>query len=760
MAESTFKRYRLNVSGIVQGVGFRPFVYRLATDLGLSGFVFNDGEGVVVEIEGAEISLERFKEHLLLDAPPLSQIDTLTSKTIPTEDTTTFVIQTSKESSVQTMVSPDMAICEACRAEMNDIHDRRYHYPFINCTHCGPRYSIIAALPYDRPKTSMAPFKMCKACSQEYNDPSDRRYHAQPISCYDCGPKLSVIDLHGATVAEDVEAINYICMLILRGKTVAIKGLGGFHLVCDATNEAAVAQLRRDKRRVTKPLAVMFDTLENAEKVACLGDGEQMLLSSKEHPIVIVRKNSTDLLAPSVAPGINKVGLFLAYTPLHLLILEKLKRPIVATSANLSDQPIITDEDEVLNKLGSVVHAVLSYDRKIINACDDSVVTMAGSEKVMLRMARGYAPKSLLMPHKSNKKVLALGANQKNTIALGFGDHMILSPHIGDLVSLDALEYFERTLETFKTFYGFEPDVVVCDKHPRYESSIWAKKFTQQRVSIELIELQHHYAHALACMAEYQLDEPVLAFCFDGTGYGEANSEDDATLWGGEVLIVDTQKYKRIKHLRPFKLIGGEKAVKEPRRVALSLLFACYDLDRIIKMDNPTVKSFDTTELKTLHTMYQRDLNAPLSSSVGRLFDAVASLMGIAQTLGYEGESGLLIESEAEADEDAFYNYKTEGDLIDWEPMLQEILLEEDHKSIAAKFMNTLCNIILDIALEHPELPVVLSGGVFQNQYLVNQLSEAFKKEQVRYYVQTDTPVNDGGIALGQLYYALKKEER
>ena len=760
MAESPFKRYRLNVSGIVQGVGFRPFVYRLATDLGLSGFVFNDGEGVVVEIEGAEILLKRFKEHLLSDAPPLSQIDTVASETIPMLGSMPFVIQASKESRAQTMVSPDMAICDACRIEMNDINDRRYHYPFINCTHCGPRYSIITALPYDRPKTSMAPFKMCKACFKEYNNPLNRRYHAQPISCYDCGPKLSVIDLHGVELVEGLEAINYICMLILRGKAVAIKGLGGFHLVCDATNETAVAQLRHDKRRVSKPLAVMFDTLDNAEKVANLSAGERSLLTSKEHPIVVVHKNDAELLAPSVAPGINKVGLFLAYTPLHLLILKKLKRPIVATSANLSDQPIITDEDEILNKLGSVVHAVLSYDREIINACDDSVVMMAGGEKVMFRMARGYAPKSLLTSHKYSKKILALGANQKNTIALGFGDHMILSPHIGDLVSLDALEYFERTLETFKSFYDFEPDVVVCDQHPRYESSIWAKKFAQQKASVTLIELQHHYAHALACMAEYQLDEPVLAFCFDGTGYGEAGSMEDVTLWGGEVLIADTQKYKRIKYLRPFKLIGGEKAVKEPRRVALSLLFACYDLDEIIQMDNPTVKSFETSELMTLHTMYKRDLNAPLSSSVGRLFDAVASLMSIAQTLGYEGESGLLIESEVKAAVHTFYSYKIEDDLMDWEPMLHEILQERDHTLVAAKFMNTLCKIIIDLVLEHPELPVVLSGGVFQNQYLVEQLTAVFKKEQIRYYIQTDTPINDGGIALGQLYYALKKEEK
>ncbi len=755
MVESTCKRYRLKVSGIVQGVGFRPYVYQLATDLGLSGFVFNDGEGVVVEIEGEAISLNRFKENLLVSAPPLSQIETIKSESIPMLGESAFVIQASKESSVQTMVSPDMAICDACRSEMNDRDDRRYHYPFINCTHCGPRYSIITALPYDRPNTSMAPFHMCKACAQEYNDPTDRRYHAQPISCHDCGPKLSLIDLHGEVSAQDMEAVNHLCILILRGKTVAIKGLGGFHLVCDATNEEAVAQLRRDKRRPSKPLAVMFDTLQNAKQVAVLSEEEESLLSSKEHPIVVVRKKSVELLAPSVAPGIDKVGLFLAYTPLHLLILEKLGRPIVATSANLSDEPIITDEREVLKKLGSVVHAVLSYDRQIINACDDSVVMMAGSEKVMLRMARGYAPKSLLLPSRSSKKILALGANQKNTIALGFGDHMILSPHIGDLVSLDAVEYFERTLETFKSFYGFEPDVVVCDKHPAYETSLWAKKLAERSPSIKLLEVQHHYAHALACMAEYRLDESVLAFCFDGTGYG-----DDATLWGGEVLIADRETYRRINHLRPFKLIGGEKAVKEPRRVALSLLFACYDFEEIIAMDNPTVKSFETSELKTLYTMYQRNLNAPLSSSVGRLFDAIASLMGIAQTLGYEGESGLLIETEARSDERAFYSYKMDGTLIDWEPMLREILEESDKERTAAKFMNTLCKIVIDIAQQHPKLPVVLSGGVFQNQYLVRELVRQFKKEQIRYYIQTDTPVNDGGIALGQLYYALKKEKR
>ena len=754
MAESTSKRYKVQVFGIVQGVGFRPFVYQLATDLALSGFVYNDGEGVIVEIEGEQISLHRFKEHLSTSPPPLSRIDRVDFEEVETVGETVFRIIDSKQSRVETMVSPDMAICEACLNEMHDIQDRRYHYPFINCTNCGPRYSIIDTLPYDRPYTSMAPFSMCKACSAEYNDPSNRRYHAQPISCHDCGPRLSLLDLEGKVVFEDIEALNRICTLILHGKTVAIKGLGGFHLVCDATNEAAVAQLRRDKRRPSKPLAVMFDSIENAANAAAINDDEKHLLSSKEHPIVVVHKNDSAFLAPSVAPDIDKVGLFIAYTPLHILLLEKLGRPVVATSANLSDEPIITDEQEVLKKLGTVVHAVLSYDREIVNACDDSVTQVAGSEKIMLRMARGYAPKSLTLPFKSSKNILALGANQKNTIAFGFGDHMLLSPHIGDLLSLDAVAYFERTLETFKRFYDFEPDIVVCDKHPGYETSVWAKKLVKHNPSVELIELQHHYAHALACMAEHSLDERVLAFCFDGTGYG-----DDGTLWGGEVLVADVQKYKRVAHLRPFKLIGGEKAVKEPRRVALSLLFSCFTLGEIKEMDNETVKSFELTELKTLHTMHQRDINAPQSSSVGRLFDAVASLAGVAQKLSYEGESGLLLESEVALNETRCFAYAIDEGIIDWEPMVREILRETSTTTIATKYMNTLAQIILDLSKTHPELPVVLSGGVFQNRYLVESVIKLFKKEQIRYYIQHETPLNDGGIALGQLYYALHRRK-
>ena len=457
------------------------------------------------------------------------------------------------------------------------------------------------------------------------------------------------------------------------------------------------------------------------------------------------------MIAASVAPSIDKIGVFLAYTPLHLLLLEKLNRPVVATSANFSDAPIMTDAAEIIKHLGEAVHAVLTYDREILNACDDSVVMMAGEAKLTLRMARGYAPKSLPLCKTASKKILAVGANQKNSIALAFGDHLILSPHIGDLVSLEAFAYFERTLETFKRFYGFEPDIIVCDKHPGYETTKWAKQFVQKRPSVQLIEVQHHYAHALACMAEYGLDEKALAFCFDGTGYG-----DDGTLWGGEVLIAEPLAYERVCHLRPFRLLGGERAVKEPRRVALALLFDCYTLDELLQLDNPTVKSFTPIELRTMHKMWEKGINAPLSSSVGRLFDAVASLGGIAHKLGYEGESGLLMETaSAETERVGRFRYAIENGEIDCRPMVKEVLAAASKSEIASRFIVTLRDLILEIAERHCELPVLLSGGVFQNRLLVAEVTKAMKARGRRCYIQQETPVNDGGIALGQLYHAL-----
>ncbi|MEJ2501204.1 MAG: carbamoyltransferase HypF, partial [Campylobacterales bacterium] len=556
-AASTSKRLRLQVRGVVQGVGFRPFVYQLAVRNALGGYVLNDGGGVLIEIEGPDAATEAFVETLLGAPPPLARIDDLSREAVPLFGETAFEIRRSESTAAFAMVSPDIAVCDACAAELRDPANRRYHYPLINCTDCVPFYSIIRALP-------------CPACDAEYNDPANRRYHAQPISCCDCGPRLSLTDASGRSVATDAGYVETAARLIEEGRIVALKGLGGFHLLCDATNEQAVRTLRERKGRPSKPLAVMFPSLEGIRAAAEIGEAEERLIRSKERPITIVTgKKGSGAIAPSVAPGVDRIGVFLPYTPLHILLLDVLRRPVVATSANLSDAPIITDAETLRQRLGHVVDAVLDHDREIVNACDDSVVMPAGGRTLMLRLARGYAPKSLPLPFAASKKILAVGANQKNAIALAFGHHLILSPHIGDLVSLDAFEYFERTLETFKRFYTFEPDVVVCDLHPGYETTRWAEAFCGRHPDTELLQVQHHYAHALSCMAEYGLDEEVLAFCFDGTGYGE-DALGHGTLWGGEVLLADPHTYERVLHLRPFRLLGGEKAVREPRRVALS----------------------------------------------------------------------------------------------------------------------------------------------------------------------------------------------
>lgn len=752
-AEFTSKRVHVRVKGIVQGVGFRPFVYQLAQQQHLSGFVLNDSLGVSIELEGEPEAIERFLEILQKNPPPLSRIDSLHVKDLLLNGRVGFtILESKKNSSLFTMVSPDISLCEKCKAEMHDPTNRRYAYPFINCTDCGPRYSIIKTLPYDRKNTSMQKFTMCKECQGEYEDPTNRRYHAEPISCHNCGPTLTLLDKEGRVLAKNSEALTLTCKLIGEDKIIAIKGLGGFHLVCDARSDKAVLSLRERKKRPSKPLAVMFENIQAIESV--LSEKEKELIFSKERPIVIVEKRSNFTLSKYLAPNIDRLGVFLPYTPLHVRLLQELQNPIVATSANLSDEPLIIDEEDIFLKLGAVVDAVLTYDREIVNGCDDSVVMQNKNEKVVLRLSRGYAPKSILHPFKSDKKILAVGANQKNSMAFAFDTNMILSPHIGDLNSLEAFEYFTRTLETFKKFYELEPDIIVCDKHPEYETSKWAKLITKENPKIELLQVQHHYAHALACMAEYNLDEQVLAFCFDGTGYG-----DDGALWGGEVLLADCIKYERAHHIKPFRLLGADKAVKEPRRVALSLLFESYPLDEVLELETPI--SFTKEEIKAYHVMWQKGLNSPYTSSVGRVFDAVASLCGISQILGYEGESGLLIESFVkDITLEQSFSYNIEKEQIELTPMIKEILHVKSKEEVCTRFIATLAKIVLEIAQKYPALPILLSGGVFQNKVLVDLLTTEFIKREIRYYIQKDTPVNDGSIALGQLYYALKIGEK
>lgn len=766
---------QLRIGGIVQGVGFRPYVYNLAEACGLNGYVLNDASGVTIAIEGSSDSVASFMARFSTELPPLARIDTF--ETFPSEPRgyQGFEIRESAgDRHKSATVSPDMAICGNCLAEMRSASDRRHGYWLINCTDCGPRYSITRTVPYDRINTSMNVFDMCPACRSEYNDPADRRYHAQPISCYECGPGLLFWNTPNerspsgyanakfpsaggsctdkpCNVSKDScyskgdQALTDALVALKAGKIVAVKGLGGFHLMCDATNEESVRTLRERKRRPSKPFAVMFPDMQSLRDAVEITQAEAALIDSKEKPVVLVRRK-VSAIAASVAPDIDRLGVFLPYTPLQHRIFEGIDVPLVATSANMSDEPIIRSDTALTERLGDVVDGVLSHDREIVNACDDSVVQMLDTRPLMLRFARGFAPYTLTLPFQTRRKILAVGANQKNSIALAFDNRIVLSPYIGDLGSLEAFEYFERTLETFKRFYDFKPDVIVCDKHPAYETSKWARTR-----GVELIEVQHHYAHMLAVMAEYGIGEKVLGFAFDGTGYG-----DDGTVWGGEVFACDGQSYERRYTLKPFRLPGGEKAVREPRRVALGLLFECFGLEEVLQLDLPTVRSFDEMEIRTLHAAWLKGINAPVTSSVGRLFDGVASLLGICQKVSYEGESGLLLEAAAGKAADAS-GMLLDGSMIDWSPMLREIVSGAyTPESMASSFMASLAEVMTVIAKKE-KMRTLLSGGVFQNRTLLERVTERFEKEEVGYVLPSKFPVNDGAIALGQAWYGVLK---
>ncbi len=762
---------KIELSGIVQGVGFRPFVYQLAHRYDLKGFVQNSSVGVFLEIEGDLQTIELFTEALQNELPPLARIDTIKSSETPYTGYLDFeILQSQNRDDKRVPVSPDMALCENCLQEMHDPANRRYRYSFINCTDCGPRYSIIKTVPYDRPNTSMHFFAMCEACRHEYTDPTNRRYHAQPISCPDCGPRLQVLDSDHKTLDVDNRALQLAADAIKEGKIVAVKGLGGFHLMCDATNSEAVTRLRKRKRRPAKPFAVMFPSLDSVKQSTNMTPKEEELIISKERPIVLLKQFSTqhstltkgnlrgDSISKHVAPNIDRLGVFLPYTPLHHLLLEQVKTPLVATSANLSDEPIIRSATALIEKLGGVADLILDHDREIVNANDDSVVQMADDQKITLRLARGFAPKSIKLPFKSKKKILAVGANQKNSIALVFDDTLILSPYIGDLNSIEAFEYFERTVETFKRFYDFEPEVIVSDKHPNYETTKWAEQFNinqrksprGQHPTSNIIRVQHHYAHLLAGMAEHQLNEKVLGFAFDGTGYG-----DEGDIWGGEVMIADNYLYERMFTLESFALLGGEKAVKEPRRSALALLFEYYSLNEVNALDLPLLKQFSDNEITLLHRSWKQGVNTPRTSSMGRLFDAIASLAGIIHVASFEGESGLMMEQFFDASVTDIFSFDLIDGVIKLQPMLDTIIVMEDKKMIVSMFFNTVVEMIFQIAEKYPDLPLLFSGGVFQNRVLVGQITLRCIAENRTFYFQNETPINDGGIALGQAWYGV-----
>jgi hydrogenase maturation protein HypF len=750
---STTQRLRLHVTGVVQGVGFRPFVYTLAHQLGLSGLVGNDSSGVFIEVEGLIDTLEDFRQKLLENAPPLARIDTVTIEKIPTAGNSGFSIMTSAaQPGKHTLISPDLAICEDCLRELFDPRDRRYRYPFINCTNCGPRFTIIRDIPYDRPQTTMAGFSMCPACRAEYDDPTDRRFHAQPIACSKCGPQIALQMRDGTRVTGDT-AMQAARDALRAGRIVAVKGLGGFHLACDATSSAAVNQLRQRKGRGAKPFAVMMRDLTTVSAFAQIDDGAAELIASHERPIVLLPKRMSSQLAEEVAPGNPDLGVMLPYTPLHYLLIDD--RPLVMTSGNRSEEPIITDNDAALTGLAAIADMFLLHDRDIHAPCDDSVLRVFDGAEFPIRRSRGYAPYPVRLPFEL-PPVLAIGGELKNTFCLTHGDHAFMSQHIGDMENLETIEAFRRAVTHMAALFRIQPDLVACDLHPAYFSSRLAAEYAQQW-NLPLKTVQHHHAHIAAVMAEHKLDgsQPVIGVSFDGTGYGT-----DGAIWGGEFLVADYGGFHRAAHLAYVPLPGGDAAIRHPYRLALAHLWAAgLDWDDAL----PPVAVCSPEERRILQRQLETGLNTVPTSSMGRLFDAVAALIGLCQTISYEAQAAIELQAATEDSIDNGYAFDIRAEetgtlLIEPAPVLRAII-EDWHKGtgagiIAARFHVAVAAAILEVCRrlrdQHDLNTVALSGGVFQNTRLLALTQQRLRAQDFDVRIHHQVPANDGGLALGQ----------
>lgn len=762
------QRLSLNVRGAVQGVGFRPFIYRLAGELNLTGWVNNSLRGVSIEVEGTRQQLQVFQERLELEKPPRSQIHNIESTWLAPIGYAEFSIRISDAEPdgegcklKSAIVLPDLATCPDCLREIFDRRDRRYRYPFTNCTNCGPRYTIIEALPYDRAGTSMKDFQMCPKCQAEYSDPCSRRFHAQPNACPHCGPQLELWDRDGKVLARGDRVLLETATQIEKGKILAVKGLGGFHLIVDARNPKAVSQLRRRKQRPHKPFALMYPSLEQVRADCIVSELEASLLRSSEAPIVLLRKKGkTKFPYDPVAPDNPFLGVMLPYTPLHHLLLASLQFPIVATSGNLANEPICINASEAIDRLGNIADLFLVHNRPIVRPVDDSIVRVIGDRPVVLRRARGYAPLPLNSPipsPNSPTKVLALGSHLKNTIALGFDGQIFLSQHIGDLETVPAFEHFQRVISSLSSIYEFQPEAIACDAHPDYLSSQFAQKLGQQ-LSIPVIPVQHHYAHALSCTIDNRIAPPALGVAWDGTGYGL-----DGTIWGGEFFQITQTDWERVTHFRTFSLPGGDKAVKQPCRAALGLLWEMFGEDMQSMSHLKTLQAFSPHELAAISTMLSKHLNAPLCSSVGRLFDAIASLLGICQQASFEGQAAMALEfmlDDPEVEEP--YEFSLQGHIIDWSPTIAAILYDLKREipphRISAKFHNALVEVIVAIARLSGISQVLLTGGCFQNKYLTERAIQRLKEEGFSPYWHQHIPPNDGAIAVGQIMAVLRQQ--
>jgi hydrogenase maturation protein HypF len=740
------------IKGLVQGVGFRPFICRMAAKHGLLGEVDNRTDGVSVIVQGDIKTVDQFSKDILRYAPPASDIKSIDIETRRINGYKSFNIVRSKIVDNQTTeISPDIAVCTDCLEDMESDHER-INYPFINCTNCGPRFTIIEGLPYDRPKTSMKSFRMCENCNSEYNDILDRRFHAQPIACNSCGPVYQYKD--SLKSLSDINIIlKEISFQIASGRTIAIKGLGGYHLMCDALNDNAISELRKKKQRDSKPFAVMFKDISAIKTYCFIDDEEEKEIKSWLRPILILKQKK--MISPTVSSGLNTIGAMLPYMPVHYMLFKILETPaIVLTSGNISDEPIIIDDMKAEEQLLSIADSFLSYNRMIFNRTDDSVIRIIDKKISLIRRSRGFVPRPVDLKH-NVEGIIAFGAEQKNSFCIGRGNQAVMSQYIGDLKNPATYDFFNETIDRFSDLFMFKPELVVCDLHPQYLSTHYAELF-EKELNIPLLRVQHHHAHIASCMAEHGLDEEVIGISLDGTGLGP-----DENIWGGEFFIADLKSYTRFSHFDYVPMPGGEKAVDEPWRMGFAYIFKYFG-DSFDYESVPIFESIGKKKLSMIREMIVKKINTPLTSGAGRLFDAVSAILGLCTESTFDSEAPMRLESAIECTTDEFYPFRAEKTIV-FSDTIMAILSDLSGQKISlisAKFHNTVAQVILEVSKqirkETTLNKVILSGGVFQNKYLQEKSISLLRRNRFKVFANHLVPANDGGISLGQLVIASK----
>ncbi len=759
-------RVRLIVRGTVQGIGFRPTVWRLATSLSLAGWIANTSEGVTIEIEGEYTSIHQLQTLLQASFPGAILDMTATQEIAPTHQQTFSILPSQQIGQTGPVLSPDLATCHDCLEEIRDPRNRRYRYPFTTCAACGPRYSVARTLPYDRSRTTMSLFPMCSRCQSEYEDANDRRFHAETIACSTCGPQVELWDKNGTLLASQHEALDETLVRLNQGHILAVKGIGGFQLWVNALDHDAIDRLRRRKHRPSKPFAVLFASVDMLRQYCLVSTKEEQVLRSPAAPIVLLRKHTESVLAANIAPNNPYLGAMLPSSPLHHLLTDMMPFPVVATSGNSTDNPLVYDEEEALHQLGSIADAFLVHNRPIARPVDDPVVRIVNHQPLILRRARGFVPTPLSLPSNtltSHKTLLAVGGHLKSTIALATPSCIIPSQHIGDLSTAETTSRFSQTVEDLLSLFNHSPDAIACDAHPDYCSTQYAKELAKEK-NIPLFPVQHHHAHLAACLAEHGLNHPVLGVIWDGAGYGS-----DGTTWGGEFFTSDGSGFTRVGHLRPFFLPGGAACMKEPDRVAFSLLYEIYGKE-VWNRPFPILASRDHEKAKTLAKMIDGQIHSPLTSSVGRLFDGVSALLDLCHMNTFEGEAAMalqfLAEEHTHAEESPAYsfslhrqNHEENAWIADWRPLIhqlvQDIADKKNRGDIALAYHRALIQWIIDMAQHLSRTHIILAGGVFQNSLLLTLAEEAFQKHGLTIHVPYQYGLNDGGLSVGQSFVGL-----